>query len=323
MKKRKSIILVGKALFALLLIYYLFQHDILNKSSINFFRNNYCEVILLALYTFLIFLFCATRWWILLNIQNIKVPFWMIFRISYFSTLCGLILPGVMSGDFVRLFASKRVSLTQRNKVVFSIVFDRILGVSGLIIIGLTFSFIVNPQSVDELYLYNGLKYFVFSVGLTLAVIFVFLSLSSRIYDYICVGYHDGSGWLLRLLHDFTGSVVMYSRSPGYVMFCLLVSIASHMIAISSVYIISRIMESALGIGEIAISSSLAFLSNFIPLTPGGIGIGEGVISQVVAYISSVENLSVYSNSFFVFRIISIITLLPSFVFIIKKISQK
>lgn len=75
------------------------------------------------------------RWQWLLRAQGIELPFGQTLRLSLVGSFFNVALPGAVSGDFVKAFYVAREAPGVRAKAFGSILFDRVVGLSALLIV--------------------------------------------------------------------------------------------------------------------------------------------------------------------------------------------
>jgi len=75
------------------------------------------------------------RWNWLLRAQNISLSFRRVFHLTFIGAFFNIALPGAVSGDFVKAFYVGREIPGQRARAFASILFDRVAGVSALVLV--------------------------------------------------------------------------------------------------------------------------------------------------------------------------------------------
>ena len=115
---------------------------------------------------------CTLRWRWLLQTQGIEIKFSELFRIVYASNLLGLYFPGVIGGDIYRTVFGSRLYNGVTPKFVLSVLFDRFIGVLGLLVLGLAaciffFQKFLMSESL-RFFMYLMASFFVFGILLTI-----------------------------------------------------------------------------------------------------------------------------------------------------------
>ena len=75
------------------------------------------------------------RWNWLLKAQSIHLPLRRVAQLTFIGGFFNIALPGAVSGDFVKAFYVGREIPGQRARAFASILFDRVAGVSALVLV--------------------------------------------------------------------------------------------------------------------------------------------------------------------------------------------
>jgi glycosyltransferase 2 family protein len=76
----------------------------------------------------------TTRWWILMRCRGIPANWWRTLRLVMVGAFCNFFLPGTEGGDIVKAWGAAKGS-GRRMDAVMSVVFDRITGLAGLVLL--------------------------------------------------------------------------------------------------------------------------------------------------------------------------------------------
>ncbi len=76
----------------------------------------------------------ATRWWLLMRCRGLEAPWPRTLRLVYIGAFSNFFLPGTEGGDVVKAWGATRGS-ERRVEAVMSVVFDRITGLAGLVLL--------------------------------------------------------------------------------------------------------------------------------------------------------------------------------------------
>ncbi|MDP6478898.1 MAG: lysylphosphatidylglycerol synthase transmembrane domain-containing protein, partial [Phycisphaerales bacterium] len=76
----------------------------------------------------------ATRWWLLMRCRGLMAPWPRTLRLVYIGAFSNFFLPGTEGGDVVKAWGATRGS-ERRVEAVMSVVFDRITGLAGLVLL--------------------------------------------------------------------------------------------------------------------------------------------------------------------------------------------
>jgi uncharacterized protein (TIRG00374 family) len=81
----------------------------------------------------MMFLFAALRWWLLLQIQEIHLPFQVVTALTFIGQFFNSFLLGSVGGDIIKAVYLHKYVPKQRTRATLSIIVDRILGLFILI----------------------------------------------------------------------------------------------------------------------------------------------------------------------------------------------
>jgi len=94
------------------------------------------------------FIFSTWQWYLLLRMLKIKIPFKHLFGFYMIGQFFNNFLPTTWGGDFVRIYDLGVVS-KEWEKVIASIVMDRLLGFYALFVIGFLFAVVFYGKIID------------------------------------------------------------------------------------------------------------------------------------------------------------------------------
>ncbi len=139
--------------------------------------SNYWYIIASFGITFLLFIIKILRWQAILRAQGCKISFLEALDLILIGTFGSAITPAKV-GDILRAFyLSKRKEDVKIGKSVFSVVFDRILDLAGiLLIVGVTTPFILTSIEINNWQIPVGI-----SVGFVMFIILVVFVFNKKI----------------------------------------------------------------------------------------------------------------------------------------------
>lgn len=312
-KLRSLIILFLKIGLAVFFLWLLHLTGHLQFSFLKTLFKNPLLLVILLLISWSTYPLCALRWKWLLSVQGICIPFHQIFNMVYASAFIGLYLPGVVGADAVRI-AFGSVAVTQkRTKMGFSVLVDRLLGVLGLSVIGLTACCMVLNRFWED----PDLRIFLFLLASIFLIIVTGLMTIATV-SFIIAGSDLAQKWangnlLVRFLSRIFRSTALYVRYPKTLASGLGISILVH----AKNILLLTLLADYIGIGdlklwEFAISGAVSFMVNFLPITPNGIGVGEVAFNQIASSLSNVSMPVAYATILLGFRVLTAISLVPA-----------
>jgi len=139
--------------------------------------SNYWLILAAFGLTILLFTIKILRWQSILRVQGIKISFLEALDLILIGTFGSAITPAKV-GDILRAFyLSRRNQEAKMGKAVFSVVFDRILDLAGIIlIVGVTIPFVLIGMDGIERWIPAGI-----SIGFVLFIVLVVLVFNKKI----------------------------------------------------------------------------------------------------------------------------------------------
>ena len=107
----------------------------------------------------------ATRWWLLMRCRKIDSTWLRTLRLVLVGAFCNFFLPGTEGGDVVKAWGAAK-GTDRRVEAVMSVVFDRITGLAGLVLVAaIAGIFLAESEQARNVGLWTGL-------GMVFVVIF-------------------------------------------------------------------------------------------------------------------------------------------------------
>jgi uncharacterized protein (TIRG00374 family) len=233
-----------------------------------------------------IVIFCAflgaLRWQWLLEAQGIRLNFWRTCELTFVGNFFNIALPGAVSGDVIKAFYVGREVQGQRARAFGSILFDRVAGLSVLMLISamaLPFG-LASPSISSSSGLLSTIKPFIVIAGGGFICFYAYLFLVRESFDPILM--------LLRKLHGAMPKVEAVTR-----IYQSIRHYHHHRLTVVRVFLLSLFIQILVGLaiislahalGENSISPAgvymlfpLGLLVTAIPVAPAGVGTGHAV----------------------------------------------
>ena len=275
---------LAKIIITFIIFYYLFKNEHLFIFDLkNSFKNIYFTSFLCCL-SFITILLNAERWKIILNSLKFKISFIESFKLIYIGNFFNTIFLGAYGGDIIKGYYISKSVKEKKIIAISSILFDRVFGLLGLIIISFICYFFLFFENIKINF------FLIILIFLILFLIFIYFQIKNKFLE-------------------IKNKINIFSISS--IIRCVLLSIFLFFFVNLNVYFISKyVFTNHINIFEIFLSNSLATFANAVPLTPGGIGLGEITFVKVniIFLENSIKNLA---NTIIYFRIINFITSIP------------
>lgn len=258
------------------ILYYLYQKGLLDFSKVKAVLTDPPTVALGFSVIFGSAFFAVARWRLLLEGQGIHLPYWQAFQLTFIGMFFNTALPGAVSGDVVKGYyiVKQQPDGKGKSKAFATLLFDRVLGVSGLIMV----AFVAMLCNMTEMLSSAALKTLVTFISLAFAGMVAF-------YGFVLIEWKAAkriNGLLKKapggeILSKLFEAVKCYEDNPLLVLKGFLFSVGIHSLIVFFIIAVARQMG---GFEDIATSSfflltPLGLLVTAVPIAPAGLGTGH------------------------------------------------
>jgi len=312
--KKKSFLLISKICISIALLFFL-THTAQIKFELFacIFRQPFFLISIICLFLLMIVL-GAWRWHTLNSAQEIHLGFFNTIIPTYLGAAFNTLLPGAVSGDFVRLYYLIKKIPEKKSIALFTILVDRIMGFIGIFIIMcfIAISHIqVFSQQHELFYLLLICAIFCISMLLALAA-FVMLPQRMGLTIWLAERFRH-KNWV-RAIVSFLETVRLYRINKIVITKCLLISVLIQILIVCVILMIAKIMAlPPISFSDYAIALGITQIVSLIPITPGGVGVGEMVFANVLLLLNPTISAA-FATIFLAYRLISILTYLPGII---------
>lgn len=248
------------------------------------------------------------RWHLLMKAQQIIIPLKRTIQLAFVGYFFNIALPGAVSGDLVKALYVAKESPGKRAHAFSSILFDRLAGVTGLILISLSAwgTTLLQELQVTEHRLWPAIEMIVGISGAGAILFFSHLFFVS-----------DNRDSVLRLLKFFQtksekmGSLTRiyeglrnYGRQKRVAIGSILLSLLMHSFVIFSFVCFAKaIGDHDLSVISIFIVVPLGLLITAIPILPAGMGTGHAAFFALFDILGSNRGVDLF-NIYVLFQIL-------------------
>ncbi len=268
------------------------------------------------------FLIGGYRWKVLLEIKSLKaLSFIDIIRINWIGLFFNSFLPGNITGDVVKIFYIKKLDQSlDKTFLIMSIILDRSLGLSGLILIMGFFSFF-NYEALSslspnmEIILKLNILIF-FSVIVFLLFLFLPLNCPYLIFKVIK---KISSIWPFILkIYEHLRNIEKDKKS---LLFCLLLGLIMQFLHIISFLIATfPFYEKSINFFWAFSIIPLGDIAMIFPISPAGLGVGHMVFQSLFKFIGVNNGANLFNVYFIVMISVNFLGFFP-YIFSGKNIS--
>jgi len=239
----------------------------------------------------------VVRWQILLKAQGFHLSFWRTFQLTFIGNFFNLALPGAVSGDFVKAWYVAKETDGQRGRVFGSILFDRVAGVSALVLVAAS-ALAMDWDAIQGTRFLDGILMLLVTAAACVIAFFTYLFLVRESHDPLLRLIQNAEVKFPRLgsvLRIYLG-VRHYHHHRRIALQALAVSMAIHAMVCSACVLYAY----ALGDTEIAVLPvyivvPLGLLVTAVPVTPAGVGTGHAAFGWLFHFLGSQRGADVFS----------------------------
>ena len=240
----------------------------------------------------------AFRWQILLRAQAVRLTFARAFELGMIGSFFNLALPGGISGDVLKAYyVSHENADTNRSRILASIVVDRIVGMSALVLVAAG-ALAVGRRSLASIPNFRALGIFILAATLGVFAFFSYVACLGETRDPLLNMFRRPAvRWpRLGIFLRFYEGVRAYHLHRAALFGTLALSVLIHLLGGWACFHIALALgETQLSLLPVLLVFPLGTLVNIVPLAPAGIGTGHGAFLYLFELIGSVRGADVYS----------------------------
>ena len=208
----------------------------------------------------------AWRWWLLMRGLQFALTLPWAVNVTFISLFFHTFLPGAYGGDLVRLALAYRASGESLSKLTFSVLVDRLSGLSALLVLGLLMLPALPPAYASRLEWIAGIGV---AAGLTGLVV----ALKSGDWVASLLGRLPApiGPTLSTIVSELVAAIRAYSTQPARLGAAIAISIVQYFLVLFALFLLGHAMGfEALPWSGYVIAGICAALANSLPITPGG-----------------------------------------------------
>jgi uncharacterized membrane protein YbhN (UPF0104 family) len=255
------------------------EHYLLRPSFITTVRGARVSFLLLGLLLVApVYPVQAYRWLILMRARGLDVTYGKALKLTMVGAFFNYCMPGSTGGDVVKAYYAARRS-DRRTDAVMSVVFDRIAGMVGLILLaGVVSLFILHEPLARRI----AENLWIGAAAITLAAAIYFSRRLRRVFgvDWI-IARIPGRSVFSKIDH----AALAYAGHKGSVAASMAISVPIHFALTSATAIAGYAMgmsPAVAGVGLMLTVIPVIFLAGALPITPQGAGIWEAIGKQML-----------------------------------------
>jgi len=302
---KKNLTLIFKIIISTGIIIFLINSNKLNFSKLSvIWVHKEIYIVILLIFIFLLIPLITLRWKLILKEFNTEIRFFDAFRIVVIGNYFSMMLPGSVSGDFVRgYYLYKKSILKSKIKIFLSLFADRISGITGLLLLTVFISlFNIERIGDNEKLIFFIILAFIL-LGFILAVIYASTGIK-RMYEnsHIYRGKHYRK--IKVKVYNILDGFAMLGRNRRMILISFSLSLVSFVLIILAYLMIIYSLDIPIAdYFSITVIITFGIVSTIIPVAPSGIGVGHAAFYYLFKIIDIDDGADIY-NIFLMIQIV-------------------
>ncbi len=294
---KSTIILLLKILFVVGVFWWLSEKNLISIEAFVTGLKNWPQILIGFLALCTTATMAAFRWGILLRAQDIQLSVTRLLQLQFIGNFFNVAIPGAVSGDFVKAYYIAHEYPGARAKAFGSILFDRIVGLSALVIVSLA-ALLFGLQHFIGSPVLAGIKAFVLVAGACVFTFYAYLFLVRENSDPVLKTFQT-----LERRNAKFGTVVriylgvrVYHSERLLVLKTLFLACVIHVLTAFAVLCFARALgETQIPANGLFVVAPLGLLVTAIPILPGGVGTGHAAFSFFFSLLGSKRGADIFS----------------------------
>ncbi len=225
--------------------------------------------------------FTAWRLCLLLKPHGLHLSLGSGLRLTLIGIFFNFFLPGATGGDLVKIFYATQGNPGRRTEVVTIVLFDRAVGMFGLLVWPLLVAPLF-PKVVSSTAVLRDLLWIAAVVAIVMLV-GMLLCFSSRVRNSRLLSWTfqklPGGDYAQRIFD----TVHSFRRNIGTLALAVGLALASHTLTTAATLLAARATNPKGVAWKMCVLIPLGHLANTLPVTPGGLGVGEAAFDSLFA----------------------------------------
>lgn len=304
---------IFKLLFAGGLLYWLYnsgklKFDLIEQSLNHGWHWFFCFVFLIGSV-----LITTLRWKSILEIKSqIKFTFPSILKLTWIGLMFNTALPGAVSGDIIKLVYAKNLDKSlDKTFLVTSVVFDRIIGLFGLLMLLGIFSVINYAELTARSAELTNMIHFNFLLVFGMLLFLIVLFLPPNIQEF-GLNLARKIPLVKKHLSKTLEQVWLIGRNKKLIVTTILLSVVCHVFNIMAFWTLVKPFITADIPTRYAFSFiPIGFLTLAIPVAPAGLGVGHKAFDVLFSFFGQMNGASLFNFQFIATVLVNLCGVVP------------
>lgn len=231
------------------------------------------------------------RWKQLLDVQEVDLSLWTMFRLTMIGVFFSLVIPGAVGGDLLKAVYIRKHARERTAEAILTIMLDRVFGLLGLMVVAVVAVLISLKLLLQAPWEIQGPTVFV-GVSSFGGIVFVLavrfretLQQLPGIRQLLEFGDRKLPDTVTEIVSRFAKGLDIYRDKPIVLLKTLAISVIVHTCLAFVVYMLALAFhESVVAIRHYFLSMQVANTVGAIPLTPGGFGGRDYILAMFLEY---------------------------------------
>lgn len=241
------------------------------------------SLVLINLLFLAAFLLSVVRWRLLLKQAGWELSFLKVLQLTFVGQFFNVALPGAVSGDFIKAYEASRYLKTSGQKIFGNILIDRLIGLSGLVLVSVL-GMLIYFLSQTTRDFYDRYPFFFGMVALGFFGVAAFYG--------ILLHYPKVFGWIrIQKLAPLIESLQGFSKNKTSVLMAMILSVLIQGLVCLGFMFLARLLLPELfttvHISYFLMTVPFGLLITAIPILPAGMGTGHAafiVLMQMILH---------------------------------------
>ena len=294
---KKSLATALKILFVGIVFYFLWQKKLISIDALGRAMSQTNHLIPGVLAVVITLFLAGIRWQLLLLAQGIHMKWTRTLQLVFIGQFFNIALPGAVSGDFVKAFYAADESQSERGRAFGSILFDRIVGLSALVLVSAG-ALLLRYRDFVGTPLFSGIKVFISVAAVCVFVFYAYLFLVKEAHDPVfrLLGFLEAKNTKFGTIKRIYEGTRHYHHHRLVVLQALAISVLIHLfVGFACIQFAYALGETQLSAIAMYVVVPLGCLVTAIPVLPGGVGTGHAAFSGLFQLIGSQRGADVFS----------------------------
>jgi hypothetical protein len=296
---------LAKTLFVFGLLYFLTQKGFISVQDTKRAFDSWPTLLLVFFVLGIQVFFGALRWQWLLQAQSIELKFLRVLELTAVGNFFNIALPGAVSGDFIKAFYIGKDIPGQRARAFGGILFDRVAGLSALVLIGagaMILGYESNPDGANA-HMLQVLRPLMLLAAACTIIFYAYLFLVKETWDPVLISIRKVEKALPEKLGKAVNSVGRiyeglrhYHNHRWTVIKALLISLVVHMcVGWSFLEFAHAFGADHLSLLSVYTIFPLGLLVTAVPVAPAGLGTGHAAFLYLFNLIGCARGADIFT----------------------------